>query len=387
LRACLPGSAWERFLDGAGEANGGFGFLTERLRQLVVVEDTVIYPPSPDPADRAHPADRMFLREILLSGLDGIVRFGRAFDRYEVSPGGVTAHFSEGTSITGDVLVGADGVGSAVRRRYLPRAAPVPAGATGIGWTIPLDTAAGRRIPERLRAGMNMVMAAAPFFLFTSVFRRPPRSADAPGAAGGDYLLCAVVARARAASCGGPELRSTVTAMMDGWHPDLIRLAADADPATFGAFPFAAAPAPGSWPSSVVTLLGDAIHAMPPVGGNGANTALRDASLLTRNLTAAAGGGIPLLEAIGGYEAEMRDYAFGAVRSAMTTMRLGLNASPAAQSRMRAWFRLCAAVPVARRVGFRDTWAKDARPRPWEIPDDQLMRARSSGTRSGSGPA
>ena len=29
LRACLPDSAWQAFLLGAGEAEGGFGFLTD----------------------------------------------------------------------------------------------------------------------------------------------------------------------------------------------------------------------------------------------------------------------------------------------------------------------------------------------------------------------
>jgi hypothetical protein len=41
------------------------------------------------------------------------------------------------------------------------------------------------------------------------------------------------------------------------------------------------------WAPGPVTLLGDAIHATSPTGGNGANTALRDADLLRRSLIAA----------------------------------------------------------------------------------------------------
>src|SRR5579862_895807 len=118
LRACLPDSAWQAFLLGAGEAEGGFGFLTEQMRTLVIVDDEVMYPPSADPAQRAYPVDRMFLRETLLSGLDGAVQFGRKFERYTQRPdGAVTAYFADGSSATGDVLVGADGVNSAVRRQ------------------------------------------------------------------------------------------------------------------------------------------------------------------------------------------------------------------------------------------------------------------------------
>jgi 2-polyprenyl-6-methoxyphenol hydroxylase-like FAD-dependent oxidoreductase len=373
LHACLPASAWKTFLAGTGEADGGFGFLTGRLQTLVVVEDAVMYPQTADPAQQARPADRMFLREVLLSGLDGVVRYGRKLDSYALLPGGaVTARFTDGTTATGDVLVGADGAGSAVRRQYLPAAEPVPTGALGIGWTVPLNGTTGQRIPQRLRTGMNMIMAAVPFFLFTSAFRRPGRAGDPARAPQEDYLLCALVARRDACapgteSCDGPALQAAAAKMMAGWHPDLIRLAAEAEPGSFGAFPFAAAPPASPWASSTVTLLGDAIHSMPPAGGNGANMALRDASLLSQSLAAAARGDTPLLQAVSDYETEMRDYAFSAVRTALTNERLGLNASPFAQAGMRAWFRLCSALPAVKRAGFGDSWAKDARPRPWEL--------------------
>ena len=373
LHACLPASAWKAFLSGTGEAEGGFGFLTERLQTLVVVDDDVMYPQTADPAQQAHPADRMFLREVLLSGLDGVVRFGQKLDSYAMLPGGaVTARFADGTTATGDVLVGADGARSAVRRQYLPAAEPVPTGTLGIGWTVPLGGATGQRIPQRLRTGMNMIMAAVPFFLFTSVFRRPGRVGDPGGAPQEDYLLCALVAHQDACAPGtgsfdGPALQAAAAQMMAGWHPDLIRLAAEAEPGSFGAFPFAAAPPASPWASSTVTLLGDAIHSMPPAGGNGGNMALRDASLLSQSLAAAARGDTPLLQAISAYETEMRDYAFSAVRTALTNERLAVNASPFAQAGMRAWFRLCSAIPAVKRVGFGDSWAKDARPRPWEL--------------------
>jgi hypothetical protein len=51
----------------------------------------------------------------------------------------------------------------------------------------------------------------------------------------------------------------------------------------------------------------------------------------------------------------------------LTNERLGVNASPFVQAGMRAWFRLGSAIPAVKRVGFGDSWAKDARPRPWEL--------------------
>ncbi|WP_040700062.1 FAD-dependent oxidoreductase [Nocardia vinacea] len=58
--------------------------------------------------------------------------------------------------------------------------------------------------------------------------------------------------------------------------------------------------------------MGDAIHAMSSALGIGANTALRDAHVLGDELLAVARGGKPVLESIGAYEEQMRDYAFTA---------------------------------------------------------------------------
>jgi 2-polyprenyl-6-methoxyphenol hydroxylase-like FAD-dependent oxidoreductase len=66
------------------------------------------------------------------------------------------------------------------------------------------------------------------------------------------------------------------------------------------------------WPNQPrVTVIGDAVHAMTPAGGNGANTAMRDSALLGR-LLAEAGG---FKEGVtGAYEKEMRGYAGGMVK-------------------------------------------------------------------------
>ena len=74
-----------------------------------------------------------------------------------------------------------------------------------------------------------------------------------------------------------------------------------------------AAPAAPPWPPSRVTVLGDAIHAMSPGRGSGANTALQDAALLSRMLTTAAAEGGDVVAAIGEYERQMREYGYAAI--------------------------------------------------------------------------
>jgi 2-polyprenyl-6-methoxyphenol hydroxylase-like FAD-dependent oxidoreductase len=60
------------------------------------------------------------------------VRRGVALTGFEQDEDGVTAHLSDGTSLRGEVLIGADGVRSTVRRQLLPGVELVYAGY--IGW-------------------------------------------------------------------------------------------------------------------------------------------------------------------------------------------------------------------------------------------------------------
>ncbi|MFD0695792.1 FAD-dependent oxidoreductase [Paenibacillus sp. GCM10027628] len=67
------------------------------------------------------------------------------------------------------------------------------------------------------------------------------------------------------------------------------------------------------WKTTNVSLLGDAIHTMTPGRGVGANTALRDAALLCRNLVQVSQGRMELIEAIHNYEKQMIEHGFDAV--------------------------------------------------------------------------
>ncbi|MEU5943410.1 FAD-dependent monooxygenase [Micromonospora sp. NPDC047548] len=365
LRACLPDQRWQAFVDTAGRPGGGFGFLGTDLRELVLVEDAIMYPDDPDPAERAYPVDRHTLRGILLDGLDDAVHYNKAFERYELAADGrPTAHFADGTSATGDVLVGADGINSRLRAQYLPTATRRETGAVGVGLKLPLNDTTRAWLPARLAQGMNLVLTGAPHFLFTSVFERHEPAGD-------DYLLCAFVAHndllpPHPERLDGAQLKAHIAGLITGWHPSLRQLIDQCPLSEVSAFPFQASDRPAPWTPSRVTVLGDAVHGMPPAGGNGANAALRDAALLTRQLSQAAGGQLPLLDAIGGYETEMRAYGFQAVELAMKTLQQGLMSNPVNVFFSRSWFRLCSITPPLRRMTFGTSWAKVSAPRQWE---------------------
>jgi 2-polyprenyl-6-methoxyphenol hydroxylase-like FAD-dependent oxidoreductase len=97
---------------------------------------------------------------------------------------------------------------------------------------------------------------------------------------------------------------------------------------------------------------------MTPSRGIGANTALRDAALLTEQLNTAGLDEPALLGAIHAYEKDMQTYGFEAVRSSMQALQVALRFdSPFAVAAARIVLRtINAAPPLKRKIfaGFGD---------------------------------
>jgi 2-polyprenyl-6-methoxyphenol hydroxylase-like FAD-dependent oxidoreductase len=73
-------------------------------------------------------ADRLTLRTILLTGLEGRVHFGQAAACAESTPEGATLCFADGSSTHASLVVGANGAHSVLREQLLPDCAPVDTG-------------------------------------------------------------------------------------------------------------------------------------------------------------------------------------------------------------------------------------------------------------------
>jgi 2-polyprenyl-6-methoxyphenol hydroxylase-like FAD-dependent oxidoreductase len=133
LHACLSPPTWREFLATSGPG-GDFGFLTERLDELLVVEKSIMYPGGAEPRAGHHAADRATLRRLLTTGLDDVLHFGAEYVGHErLADDRIRARFTDGRTAVADVLIGADGASSAVRRAYLPEVRVRDIGVVSVG--------------------------------------------------------------------------------------------------------------------------------------------------------------------------------------------------------------------------------------------------------------
>ena len=323
LRDCLPSNLYALYRATSNQPSsppvGAYD------HQLNLIYRLPVPPSGSDPA--SHQAvNRRTLRQVLLGGLEEVVHFDHALTSFTQDAGGVQVRLANGRTLEGDLLVAADGAQSAIRRQLLPHAAIMDTGMRCVYGRILLNDEILRGLPEPLFGGFTPVLGPERHTLAFGMFR-PCRAPDkvaaelAPGVRLDpvpDYLMWLFVApKLEIADSEPAALHHLVREATADWHPKLRRLLEIADvPATFLTAIRSAEPVP-AWQTGRVTLLGDAIHTMTPAGGIGANTALRDAALLSQKLTAVASNRDAFIPAIADYESTMREYGFAAVRRSL----------------------------------------------------------------------
>jgi 2-polyprenyl-6-methoxyphenol hydroxylase-like FAD-dependent oxidoreductase len=152
------------------------------------------------------------------------------------------------------------------------------------------------------------------------------------------------------------ELQQIIEQRMHGWSPVLLRMIRETSPETIQAFEFSAAARPKPWRTLNVTLLGDALHYMPPVGGMGGNAALHDAEMLCSTLLSVKQGKA-LLPSLHACEAAMVVSGFEAVSATLLYTRLAISRVPFMRTVARLFFRTCGAIAPLRRAVFSEPHA------------------------------
>ena len=357
LKSCLAPRIFESLTMQTAEPSRAVTFLDHRMNRLLALD-------LPDhdrrSIDSERPVDRTTLRRVLLEGLDDVVQFGKTFVAFEGPPNGrVTAVFADGSRATSDLLVGADGANSAVRCQLLPLVKRVETGLVAVGGKLWLDDQVRARLPEALTRGPTPILGPYGCFMFVSLVAYDDLRGfeDAPDRQ--DYLMWGFSARRErfgfahgAEKHEGSELKRLVERLTTGWHPDLKRMVQDTDPATVTSFPVKTSMPIKPWKTGNVTLLGDALHNMPPYRGVGANTALWDAALLRETIVDAAQVR-PLAERLAACERQMIARGFRAVRASLAAMEQFHSESPFRRTMTKAFLRTLDRVPALQTVMMR----------------------------------
>ncbi|MEU8606395.1 NAD(P)/FAD-dependent oxidoreductase [Actinoplanes sp. NPDC048791] len=328
LRESLPRPLYRLALATGDEPGGHLRFTDSRLRDAFTIHFK-------DEPQATRQVDRLTLRSILMSGLDGRIHYGKAAAAVDNGgPTGLRLRFTDGGAVAASVVVAADGVGSALRTQLTPDADPMSTPMAGVYGRSPLRQNGESVIPDALRTSGVLAIADRPgrAFFFTSMrFGESPREAFArmaPGSyapTGYDYVMWGLLLRQEEVPAGLRgnllALRDLAVRMTTDFHPLVRRLVDTAELDATVLNLFATGRRPQRWAVPRATMMGDAVHVMPPFGAHGGNTALRDAALLGQRLVEARADGTPVEEAIAGYQDEMVPYAFRAVDTAAGLMR------------------------------------------------------------------
>jgi 2-polyprenyl-6-methoxyphenol hydroxylase-like FAD-dependent oxidoreductase len=211
-----------------------------------------------------HRAD---LQRLLASQLDpAAIHLGARCTGFQDTPGAVTVRFADGCEVNADVLIGADGVHSAVRAKLL---GPAPLRYRGYTGVRSLTPAGSVPLPgdgiETWGQGARFGFAPAP----------------------GERIIWYATWNAPAAEEPADGMRARLRTLFGGWH--------DPIPAVIEATPEDAIvrndiydrwPA-RTWTRGRVALIGDAIHPMTPDLAQGACQAIIDATTLASCLAEA----------------------------------------------------------------------------------------------------
>jgi 2-polyprenyl-6-methoxyphenol hydroxylase-like FAD-dependent oxidoreductase len=328
LRRCLPDELFELANAVGGKPGGYFRFTNKDLRDAFKISFTG------DP-DGGGQMDRQTLRTILLRGLESRVHFGMRATGVEQDGDAAVLRFADGSSTRSDVVVGADGVGSALRADILPGHEPVDTGVRALYGRTPLRIADRTMMPPALGKSGVLAIGETPghavFFTAMRFGERPSTAfgrlaPDATAPVDEDYVMWGLIYPAADdpvtnEHATAAELHEFAGELVAPFHPAIRDLITAAEPDYTIQVPVLAGSRPRTWALSRATLLGDAVHVMPPLGAHGGNTALRDAALLADRLEQAFAHGESLDQTIATYQADMVRYAFDAVDGASKQLR------------------------------------------------------------------
>lgn len=225
--------------------------------------------------------ERPDLQEIYLNNLEeGIVRNGNGVVSYttDSATGRVTAELESGETVTGDVLIGADGIWSAVRSKmHGTPAKGDDSGASYSGYTV-FAGELNYDSPDNGQVGYKVYIGPQQYFVITDI-------------GNGRYQWYAFLARAPG-SVNDPKPEGSSKYLQDlfaAWSPEIhaiLKVTKEDEIEQRDLYdrpPSITKP----WTQDHVALLGDGIHAMMPNLGQGGCQAIEDSFVIAQELDSA----------------------------------------------------------------------------------------------------
>lgn len=256
------------------DVGDGFTFANEKMQVLLKI------PPGQDAAVQFL---RSELRKLLQEDIH--IEWNKRLVTFEEKNDQVIAHFEDGSSASGDFLVGSDG-GASTIRELIPSVHPKVVDVNSVVFTAQIDrNPEWEKLLPLNQTGMVRFLGPGSNYMGVCFSERADRSPT---------VFWGLTEKTEERLENPKQILDHCKELMknEAWHETLKKLVNDTPveailfpwflrttqfPAELNRFPMV--------PSGKVTLLGDAAHTMPPGQGLGGSNALEDARLLSALLT------------------------------------------------------------------------------------------------------
>ncbi len=206
------------------------------------------------------------LLDELMNQKSAQVLFGKTLTQYKQTSKNVIAFLDDGSEISGDLLIGADGVFSKIRQQMFSKIALDYSG--NFAWRALVDIS---NINCPLILTNNLIWIGPKRHAVTTVLK--------------NRALINFVGIVEKPIESGNSSDNHISALEDfkGWHEELVAILNSAN--SIHRWPIYSARPYKKWSDGKVILIGDAAHPMVPSMAQGAVQALEDAAILTNFLT------------------------------------------------------------------------------------------------------
>lgn len=226
-----------------------------------------------------------FIQALLAALPEGMVKVGHKLTAVTDHGEHATLEFANGLTVDADLVIGADGIKSTVRRQLFSDQQPVFAGEHAYRVVVDADDAHGLVTDDNLRMYLGRG---------TKVYVLPLRHRN--------QMSFDVTALNTDSTWNPVRTKDDLLATVEGFDERIVKLVQDLDMDKVNIRAVYDIDPVDTWHSDCVALLGDAAHAMCHHQGQGANSAILDAGALADALKNAGS----VKEALAAYAAERK---------------------------------------------------------------------------------